>query len=59
MQQLSFEETKKLYDFLCGEGNVHTTFSKKVVLSTYNIFTEKSHLPRLTDEQAFLVIYVL
>lgn len=56
---LNYDETKKLYDFLRGEGNVSINSLKDVFLPDYNIWTQKSHLPNLTDEQAFLVIYVL
>lgn len=58
-KQLSFEETKQLYDFLRGEGNTRIESLSNVVLPDYNIWTKKAHLPKLTDEQAFLVIYVL
>lgn len=59
MKKLNFEETKKLYDFLRGECDVQVNSLKGVFLPDYTIWTEKSHLPKLTDEQAFLVIYVL
>ena len=56
---LDFEGTKKLYDFLRGKGNVDIKSLHEAVLVDYDIETRKSHLPNLTDEQAFLVIYVL
>lgn len=58
-KELNLEETKQLYDFLRGEGHVEIKSGKDIVLKDYNIYTKKSHLPKLTDEQAFLVIYVL
>ena len=58
-KQLTFEETKEFYDFLRGNCNVKINSLKEVYLPDYRIFTHKSHLPKLTDEQAFLVIDVL
>ena len=59
MKKLSFEETQQLYDFLRGEVTVNVNSLNNVYLPDLGIHTMKSHLPKLTDEQAFLVIYVL
>lgn len=63
MNKLNLEETVELYDFLRGELEVHEdhTIPRHIEFTLKNnvLSTEKSHLPKLTDEQAFLVIYAL
>lgn len=57
---LNVEQTKELYNFLRGESEVNIT-NKEVEfeINKSKFYTKKSHLPRMTDEQAFLVIYIL
>lgn len=68
---LTFEQTKDLYDFLRGKSRIthngikkvsaeyHAPLIKSITLKDYGIDTIESHLPKLTDEQAFLVLYIL
>lgn len=58
---LNFNQTKELYDFLRGESgaNIENLRNVDFTINGTKIWTEKSHLPKLTDEQAFLVLYVL
>lgn len=63
MDKLNLEETVELYDFLRGECDVCEDYKRpkniEFTLKGNKLYTEKSHLPKLTDEQAFLVIYAL
>lgn len=63
MRKLNFEETKELYNFLRGEGEVCEDYKSpkrvNIVLNNEKFSTEKAHLPKMTDEQAFFVIYIL
>lgn len=58
---LTFEQAKELYDFLRGEADVDVQSLNKICVNFKDteLFTQKAHLPKLTDEQAFLVIYAL
>lgn len=58
---LNLEQTKELYDLLRGESEVNIKSNKEVEfeINKSKFYTKKSHLPRMTDEQAFLVIYIL
>lgn len=68
---LTLEQTKELYDFLQGKSETvcsdvkklcswhHTEIIKSINIKNYNINILESHLPKLTKEQALLVIYVL
>lgn len=58
---LNLEQTKELYDLLRGESEVNIKSNKEVEfeINKSKFSTKKSHLPRMTDEHAFLVIYIL
>lgn len=68
---LTLEQTKELYEFLQGKSKTvctgvkklyswhHTEIIKFMKIKNYDINTLESHLPKLTAEQAFLIIRVL
>ena len=49
---------KLFYNFLRGKGHVELK-GKDAIIKDFGVWTKKSHLPELTDKQAFLAIYIL
>lgn len=57
--KFDFKGTKLFYDFLRGECTVDMSSSHPLDLPDFKIWTVESHLPKLTEQQAHLILYIL